>query len=281
MTGTEIRTALAVLGSPIAHSKSPRLHEAAYRVLGLPFTYRAIDISSGQLPLFVASRDESWRGLSLTMPLKRDILPHLVRQDALVTLSGGANTALFTDEGIVGFNTDVYGVTEALRRHGVTTVGHAQVLGSGATASSVIIAIAGLGARTLVVSTRSPQKAAPLVELAGRLGLTIAVHPLEADSREPPDLVVSTLPGGTVFETPLGHRVTANATLLDVAYDPWPTPLAARFAEAGGRVVSGLEMLLFQALAQVRVFVNGSAEVPLRREPAVLQAMAESVDLRL
>src|SRR5690606_15226535 len=78
------RTRLAVLGSPIAHSKSPIIHTAAYRALGLPWEYSAIELTADELPRFVRDRDASWRGLSLTMPLKRDVLPLLHTRHRLV-----------------------------------------------------------------------------------------------------------------------------------------------------------------------------------------------------
>src|SRR6478752_1823922 len=85
---------LAVLGSPIAHSKSPALHRAAYEVLGLDWEYDAIEVAEGGLATFLGGLDASWRGLSLTMPLKREVLPLLDELDELAAQSQLANTVL-------------------------------------------------------------------------------------------------------------------------------------------------------------------------------------------
>lgn len=271
---------LAVLGSPIGHSKSPELHRAAYRELGLDWTYDAVDVTGEALPGFVGGLGAEWRGLSLTMPLKRDVLPLLARQDELVDLTGGANTVLITESGLAGFNTDVYGLVEALRGSGVVRVSAVQLIGAGATAASVLVAVAALGATEVLVTTRSPDKATALLGLAERLGMAATATGLSGRRGDfVADLVVSTLPGGTRVDLPLPADVLSGATLLDVAYDPWPSPLAARFLEAGGSVISGLEMLVNQALAQVRIFVTGSPQSLVDHEARVLQAMRASIGL--
>lgn len=270
-----------MLGSPIAHSKSPLLHRAAYRELGLDWTYEAIEVAGETLPGFLGSLNGQWRGLSLTMPLKREVVGWLARRDDLVDLAGGANTVLVTDDGLEGFNTDVYGVIEALRGAGVARVSTVQLIGAGATAASVLVAVASLGAREVLITARSPERAAPLAALASHVGVaSVMVTGLDGPTGTfAADLVVSTLPGGTGVDVPLPAAVLTGETLLDVAYDPWPTPLAARFLDAGGRVISGLEMLVNQALAQVRIFVTGTADTPLDDEARVLQAMRASIGL--
>lgn len=277
---------LAVLGQPIAHSKSPLLHGAAYTVLGLPWSYEAIEVGSDDLAGFIRSRDDTWRGLSLTMPLKREILPLLDSADHLVELVASANTVLFDNTVLFGcgrvrgFNTDVYGITAALRAAGVKTFGLVQILGAGATAAAAIAAAAELGADTVAVATRSPQKAGPLITLAERFELDVAVGGFDLRSRNrTPDVVVSTLPGGTALDVEFPVALRESVPLLDVAYDPSPTPLAESWFQAGGQVISGLEMLVHQALMQVRVFVNRDPEVALPQEGTVLQAMRASIGL--
>jgi shikimate dehydrogenase len=272
---------LAVLGHPIGHSKSPALHSAAYATLGLPWSYEAIDMTPDALPAFIESLDAEWRGLSLTMPLKRDVLPFLGTMDQFTELTGGANTVLLDAEGgmLRGFNTDVYGVAESFRAAGVDSLSTVRLLGGGATAASVLVAVARLGATRIVVATRSPEKLGPLIALAELLELELTNEPLSGiDSAFVPDAVVSTLPIGVELELELGDA-PRRSVLLDVAYEPSPTVLAARWDAAGGTVIGGLEMLAHQALAQVRVFVNGHPNDSLDDERAVFAAMRAAVGL--
>jgi len=279
---------LAVLGSPIAHSLSPALHSAAYRTLGLPWDYGIEDVPSDGLAAFVAGLGPGWRGLSLTMPLKRTVLPLLDTVDPIAAATGAANTLLLGAEDdrrvLSGFNTDVYGVARSLRDAGVTRVRTARVLGGGATAGSVIAALADLGALRILVSVRDPARAADLVALGRRLGTDVALHTFGdgADRSEPqPDVVASTLPGSAVVEVPFDDAVLRHAVLFDVVYAPWPTALAARWGAAGGTVVPGIDMLIHQALLQVRIFVGADPAAVLPDEPAVLAAMAASVHREL
>lgn len=274
-------TRLAVLGSPIAHSKSPALHAAAYRVLGLEWEYSAIDVPYGDLATFLGGLDASWRGLSLTMPLKNEVLPLLHERSALVEQVGAANTVLLVDGRKEGFNTDVAGVVGALGEAGVTSLEYVQVLGAGATAASVLAASAQLGATRALVSARDPEKARSLEPLAAALGIDLAIRPIGIMDRSMiiPSAVVSTLPGGTPIDMPYPEAIRAGAVLLDVAYDPWPSALATSWTDAGGTIVSGLEMLLHQAVAQVRIFVSGTEGGDLPDETAVVAAMRSAVGL--
>lgn len=281
MSDSAAPTRLAVLGSPIAHSKSPALHAAAYEVLGLDWEYSAIDVPYGDLATFLDGLDASWRGLSLTMPLKNEVLPRLHERSALVEQVGAANTVLLVDGQRRGFNTDVAGVVGALGEAGVTSLEYVQVLGAGATAASVIAACAQLGATRVLVSARDPEKARSLEPLATALGIDLTIRPIGIMDRSMiiPSAVVSTLPGGTPVDMPYPEAIRAGAVLLDVAYDPWPSALATSWTDAGGTVVSGLEMLLHQAVAQVRIFVSGQEAGELRRESEVVAAMRSAVGL--
>ncbi|MES2170060.1 MAG: shikimate dehydrogenase [Actinomycetota bacterium] len=262
-----------MLGSPIAHSKSPALHRAAYRALGLDWEYDAIEVTTDTLPAFVESRGRDWRGLSLTMPLKRAVLPMLGGLDEFAELTGAANTVLFGGGMHHGFNTDVSGAIDALTAAGVDSVDDVRILGGGATAASMVVAVSRLGARRLALSARSPDRVGAIIALCERLGLSLAVEELGSDGVDwEPSLVISTLPNGVeVNLVPV-----AGATLFDVAYEPWPTTVAAPWLEAGLTVVPGIELLLRQAIAQVRIFVNGSPARQLDREAEVFAAMREA-----
>jgi shikimate dehydrogenase len=264
---------LAVLGSPIAHSLSPDLHRAAYRVLGLDWSYEAVEVGKDDLAEFVRSRDDEWLGLSLTMPLKVEIFPLLSDVSELARETGSANTVLFDAGRLRGFNTDVYGLTEGFRRHARPSLGSVLILGGGATAASAVVAAARLGARTVFVGVRSVERAAGLVDVGRAQGLEVQLRALDSliQIDEALDAVISTLPNGAAVSVDLDADTVRTATLFDVAYSPWPTPLAA--AWSGESVIGGLEMLVLQALAQVRIFVNRDPHGALPREDEVLQAM--------
>ena len=266
---------LAVLGSPIEHSRSPELHRAAYDVLGLPWRYDRVEVPSGTLPGFVAGLDDAWRGLSLTMPLKREVLPLLTTRTELVEISGAANTVLLDDAGLHGFNTDVAGIVGALGDHGVTDVDTVHVIGTGNTAASAFLAASRLGASRVLVSGRSLAGIHELEELGDRLGVHTEWRLYGSHVPVRADLVVNTLPGDVdpddVPEADLGD------VLMEVPYDPWPTPRAARWTTRDALVVNGLEMLLHQAIEQVRIFATGHEGGELDHEDEVVAAMREAV----
>jgi len=273
-------TRLAVLGSPISHSLSPRLHAAAYEELGLPWVYESADVTGAGLEQFIDSCDTEWRGLSLTMPLKRDVIPLLDSLDRPARLTGVANTLLFDGGLRRGFNTDVAGIVRPLRDAGVHSLDEVVILGGGATAASAVAASAQLGASSVLVWVRSPGKATDLERLGDELDVSVEARAFTDLGRGvgKPDAVISTLPNGAVVDLVVSDDVRRNAVLFDVAYDPWPTALASSWAAASSRVISGLEMLLAQALMQVRIFVGGDPDTALPQERAVMRAMRASVE---
>jgi len=272
---------LAVLGSPIAHSKSPALHRAAYGVLGLDWEYDAIEVADDGLATFLAGLDASWRGLSLTMPLKREVLTRLSHRSASVQQVGAANTVLVHDGEFSGFNTDVGGIVDAFREAGAASLESVQVLGAGATAASVLVACARLGATRALVSARDPERAGSLEPVAAAAGIDLTIRRFGVMDRSliVPSAVISTLPGGTPIDAVYPEAIRRGAVLFDVAYDPWPSALAASWASVGGTVVSGLSMLLHQAIGQVRIFVTGDEGGTLDREDEVVAAMRAAVGL--
>ncbi|MCV7422963.1 shikimate dehydrogenase [Mycobacterium yunnanensis] len=241
----------AVLGSPIAHSRSPQLHLAAYRVLGLlDWTYERIECTADQLPSLVGGLGPEWVGLSVTMPGKFAALRFADERTDRAHLVGSANTLVRTAAGWLADNTDVDGVIGALDGLAPSS---AAVLGSGGTAPAAVVALAELGASDVAVVARSPERAAPLVDLGTRCGMTSHWVELGRPVRGV-DVVVNTIPADVAAR--FVDAVAPAPVLLDAIYDPWPTPLAAAVADAGGRVVNGLEMLLNQAFAQVERFTG-------------------------
>jgi shikimate dehydrogenase len=276
-----------VLGSPIAHSLSPALHRAAYAELGLAWDYRTYEVDEAALPAFLAGLDGSWAGLSLTMPLKRTVIPLLdevsplaVAVEAVNTVlvdgPGGAEPASTADVRLRGENTDVPGMVAALRERGVDGVAVAAVLGGGATASSAVAALCEVCTGAITVFARAAGRAEEMRMLADRLGRPVHVAPWqEAGDALKSDLVVATTPAGVTDE--LADAVPAGAgTLFDVVYHPWPTRIAAAWDRAGGHVVSGLDLLLHQAVLQVEL-MTGRWPAPL---PAMRAAGEEALAAR-
>lgn len=244
----------AVLGSPIAHSRSPQLHLAAYRALGLTgWTYERIECDAEQLPVLVGGFGPEWVGVSVTMPGKFAALTFADQRTARAELVGSANTLVRRDGGWLADNTDIDGVKGALGAVGE----HVMVVGSGGTAPAAVVAVVESGARQVTVAARNREKAAPLVELAERLGVSARWQDLAGVTAAGVDAVVSTIPADAAAR--YAAALSATPVLLDAIYDPWPTPLAAAVAEAGGRVISGLEMLLNQAFTQVELFTGRPA----------------------
>lgn len=258
----------AVLGRPIAHSLSPTLHRTAYEVLGLDWQYDAIEVGSEDLLAFLGGLGSEWRGLSLTMPLKRTVFPLLDEVSERATMAQAANTVVLEDGHLVGDNTDIPGAVAAIRERYDGPLENAVVLGGGATAASVLLALADLGCRRASLVVRSPERAAETVAAVAR-------HPRapELDFEAPrgstfgADIVVSTIPAEAQTDEHLALAAAAPV-VFDVIYHPWPTPLAQA---AGGVLIGGLDLLVHQAALQV-CLMTGAAEAPL----AAMRAAGES-----
>jgi shikimate dehydrogenase len=268
-----------VWGSPIGHSKSPQLHRAAYDALGLDWDYRAVEVTREQLADSFHTLQSTVGGLSLTMPLKEGILSLVSDRRGPVDLLHAANTAVRSDDEWWLDNTDWWGAARVLSDHGGVSGDTVWMLGAGATARAVVYALSTLGPAKLVLVVRSPERARVTEVLAQTLALPVEVAVMSDVPAEPPQWVISTLPGGVVAEVPGLDAAAGSSTLFDIAYDPWPSALGAVWEAEGSRVISGLEMLVYQALAQIRAFVNADTSVPLEGEAHVLDAMWTSVGL--
>ncbi len=297
----------AVLGHPISHSKSPALHRAAYALLGLDIAYSAIDVTEAALPGFMRQvrdqvhADNSWRGLSVTMPLKSAMVAEVDEVRGVARALGVVNTVAFESDGgparLVAYNTDVAGIVNALRHAGAASTPTAAVLGGGGTAAAAIAALKELGAESAELFVRDVSRAAEARAASAAVGLPVQVLPLAgaASAVAAADVVISTLPPRAADalaaevaaelaralrpEDVAGRTATASGNLrtpgvlLDVAYDPWPSRIATAWQEAGGTVVPGLEMLLYQAVEQVRHFTGLGEAMPA----GVIDVMCDAV----
>lgn len=286
------RVRAAVLGSPIGHSLSPAMHAAAYAALGLTWwRYEAIECDAAGLPAFLDQCGPDWAGLSLTMPLKRAVVPLLDRLDPLVADIGAANTVVLAAAQRLGYNTDAPGMVRALAAHGVGPgrgqppagqplagqplagqppagrVGPALVIGAGATACAALAALRELGERSVTVLVRDRGRAEELRRIADGLAMSVTVAEDGRGALAGCRLVVSTVPAGAAdFAVSIIGRMTpAPHCVFDVVYRPWPTPLAKAAAAVGAVVVGGFDLLLHQAALQVELMTGRPAPIDQMR----------------
>lgn len=281
----------AVLGSPIQHSRSPAIHRAAYRELALPWAYERHEVGEADFDEFLQQHAHDFLGLSLTMPLKSRAAEIANTSDVLVQTTGVANTLLRTNDTWQAFQTDTPGLAAALRAQGCDPT-RTIILGAGATAVAAGLASLQLGARRLTVLARDQRKSTGLAELLAQhadaqvacVGGDLAVA--NSHDAAPPSLVISTLPGHVIRGAAFLDRwndatwsYLADAALYDVAYDPWPSPLAELWRSHHGIAHSGLSMLVEQALIQIRIFVNANPDAQLPNETRVRAAMTRAAQL--
>jgi shikimate dehydrogenase len=265
----------AVLGTPIAHSLSPVLHRAAYQALGLTgWSYQAIECDTARLPAVLGECGPQWAGLSLTMPLKRAVLPLLDEIEPLAREVGAANTVVFSGGRRHGHNTDVPGMIAALAEAGVIGAPDGApwqvtllILGGGATACSALAAARGLGAARVTVAVRDPARTQDLLAAAARLDVAVTLTGFDTPQGGAPDILISTVPAGAadIYAKRIARGDLVPRHLLDVVYHPWPTALADAARKAGVRVAGGSELLLHQAAGQVTLMTGKPAPLAAMR----------------
>ncbi len=262
-----------VVGDPVDHSLSPVLHRAGYDALGIAARYDAVQVPAGTLASYVAGLGPEWRGLSVTAPLKREALALATTVSDRATLAGGANTLVRTSEGWAADNTDLPGAVAAIRERYDGPASVATVVGAGATAASTGLALADLGVRTIRLLAREPARAAETVAaLAGDPRLQVDVLPLDG-AAVVGEIVVSTVPVAAQTDA-LVAATCGAAVVFEVVYDPWPSPLARAAQERGQALVSGLDLLVHQAVLQFAMFTghNGPLESMRKAGEAALAA---------
>lgn len=233
----------AVIGSPIAHSLSPVIHRAAWEQLGIDgWEYRRAEVTEESLPPFIGQLDESFCGLSVTMPCKQAVMPLLDAIDPLASAVGAVNTVVPSAGMLAGFNTDVTGIASAIRRacsrSGVPVPSSALVLGARATASSALAALGELGITTTTVAARRFGGPGSVISAASRLGVSVeqvmwSDVSAVASAAARADVLISTLPAGVA--DPIASRLAPREgqILLDVIYSPRDTALRTTSRKPG------------------------------------------------
>lgn len=242
-----MRARAAVLGSPISHSLSPVLHNAAYLSLGLEGKYDAVEVRSGELANFmeqVKNTDANWIGFSLTMPLKEEALKIADNVDLLSKQINSANTLLPTENGWLATSTDVAGFIWSLATHGINDFKKVQIIGAGGTARAAAAAVDAPGRKIEVISRNKDrefdmQRSVTMAELSFTDWQEIDLNG---------DLIINTTPKGVADSLPSG-----NGILFESLYDPWPTALSQKWH---GKVIDGLELLIHQAIDQIQLMTK-------------------------
>lgn len=269
--GDLIRHRVAVLGSPISHSRSPDIHRAGYRALGLvDWDYSRIEVTAETFVDVIAALDDSYVGFSVTMPAKEAALNFADEVTERAALVGSANTLVRTKTGWRADCTDIDGVYGAcIQLNGGSSYGEnsqrsAVLIGAGGTARPALAALKKLEITAVTIIARSQERSTAAIDLAKELGLVVDF--VDFINREvikekvtASSLVISTVP--SVGIAPIVESLSGATQLLDVIYHPWPTELATAVAANGGVVVGGLVMLLHQAVSQFEQFTGQQAPI--------------------
>jgi shikimate dehydrogenase len=257
---------VVVAGSPIEHSLSPIIHQTGYKAVNLDWQYLKVELNETQLADYVKNRNESLVGMSLTMPLKEVALSVADEITELAQKVNSVNTLIFKNKKVYAGNTDVYGIIQALKTNKKLDVSSPSIIGSGATARSALVALHQLGAKKVRVCARNKVSIQDLSELANNLEMKYEEVEWEKISQAlAGTTVISTLPSlGMDKYAAMGPEIPGS--LLDVAYSPWPSKIAMEWIFRRGFVVSGLEMLLHQAVMQFELMTGKKAPISKMRE---------------
>ena len=253
----------AVLGNPIAHSLSPVLHSKAFEVLGISGTYEAIKVESGGLSEFLRRQGQSYDYLSLTMPLKEEVLDiakaSSIKVDDLAQRIQSVNTLVKSGTGWSATSTDGSGFIKALANAGYDHFNSVLILGAGGTARAVAGALDEI-ADSVSIMGRSVRRNAGIAACFRKLVPEFIVWDDQIDLRKF-DLVVNTTPSGAADLVAENIPSKVEGLLFDVLYKPWPTLIARRWSDGGGKVISGLELLLYQGIDQINIVYPLSRQI--------------------
>lgn len=240
-----------VLGWPVSHSLSPRLHNHWLKQLGIDGEYTAVPVEPEHLrPTIRRLIDEGWQGCNLTIPHKEAALSIAHVIDETAQKIGAINTLVFKNGEIYGSNTDAYGFAENIRRHLPLQRQKAVILGAGGASRAVCSALHELGFEQIFITNRTEARAE---ELAEHFGAGFAAFPWEMREKllEGANLLVNTtslgLKGGEAFDLNMAS-LPVSALVTDIVYNPLVTPLLTAASARGNPTVDGLGMLIHQAV---------------------------------
>ncbi len=277
---------VALVGDPVAHSLSPRMHAAAFQARGLPWAYIALRVAPGALRDAVAGLVAlGFEGANVTIPHKVAVCDLADDLDLSVRRCGAANTLVFREGRVVAHNTDVEGFARALAEAGVEVRGTAAtVLGAGGAARAGCAALGEQGVRRVAVLARDPRKAEALCARMRGLfpGTAFEGYPLEETwlrtALRNCDLLVNATPVGmhpSSDQSPLseGDWLRPEVVVFDMVYNPPHTRLLQQAREAGCRTVGGLSMLVHQGAVSFELWTGVQAPLDaMKRAVGLLPA---------
>jgi shikimate dehydrogenase len=268
-----------VIGDPIEHSLSPALHNAAFKELKLDCIFLAFKVKTGEAENAIRGmRGIGICGLNVTMPHKEAVIAYLDEVDSTAKFLKSVNTVLNDNGKLIGFSTDGYGALNALKENGVTFNGKkVLLLGGGGAAKAIAFALAKL-VDELIILNRSPEKIKPLTKTMNQesnkqvsTGL-LAPRAIQKNIQNVDILINATSVGmhpndeHSIVEP---QWLTPNLTVMDIVYNPVETKLAKDAKKAGAKVISGVEMLIYQGAASFEIWTGHKAPVEVMRKAAL------------
>ncbi len=273
-----------VIGDPVEHSLSPVMHNAAFKELNLDFVYVAFTVRKNELRNATAgARSLQIHGLNVTMPHKTAIMKHLDEIDPTAKFIGAINTVLNADGKLIGYITDGVGAIKALKENGVSLEGKKLLLLGAGGAAKAIAFHAAQEVEELKILNRTAQKAKELAEaLHKKFDRKVSGNSLSSETikkeLEDTDILVNA--------TSVGMHPNVNQSLvdstwlrpelcvMDIIYNPLETKLAKDAKSVGAKVISGIEMLVYQGAASFEIWTNHPAPVKAMKE-AILNKLTK------
>lgn len=279
MTITGKTRVCGVIGEPIEHTLSPLMHNAAFETLRLDYVFLAFRVKPAQVESAVnGMRALNIRGLNITMPHKSTIIKHLDRVDLSAQIVNSVNTVLNKENLLFGFNTDGVGALKALKENGVELKGRkVLLLGAGGAARAIAYTMA-KEADELAVLNRTVKQAQALAKLLeksfNKKISTGSLSPTDIQSNlKDSDILINATSVGMkprAEESPVPLKLLrSNLAVMDIVYNPLETKLAKDSKAAGARVVSGVEMLIYQGAASFELWTGKSAPIEVMRQAAL------------
>ncbi len=240
----------AVLGSPISHSLSPFLHQAAFSYLGIDGSYDRIEVRSGELANFIESQGKNYDYLSLTMPLKEEVIELGIPLSEIALKSRSANTLINREDVWSATSTDGIGFISALAHRNFSDFTSVLILGAGGTARAVAAALDGV-AQSITILGRTTSREKAFADIISHSQFSYILWSNSFDLSQF-SLVVNTTPAGAADALAESAVADPAGLFFDVIYKPWPTVLATRWQSLNAPVIAGVELLIYQGIEQLR-----------------------------